>query len=68
MLFVAIVLIGFTWRLIRRLIVKSLHLVFNLTGLTSLYEQATTRRHVRRGQLKQSWFCLPQPLDKDTHT
>lgn len=42
-LFVAIVLVGFTWRLIRRAIVKCLHVVFELTGLTRLYERVWSK-------------------------
>lgn len=40
---VAIVLIGFTWRLMRRAITKCLYIVFKLTGLTRLHDHLWNR-------------------------
>lgn len=54
-LFVAIVLFSFTWRLIRRAIVKCLHLVFKLTGLMRLYEHVRSKRASGRRWTLTSW-------------
>lgn len=47
-LIVAIIAIGFTWRLIRRAIIQCLYLVLKLTGLTRLYDHLRAKRQRRR--------------------
>jgi hypothetical protein len=49
---VVIILIGFTWRLIRRVITKCLYIMFRLTGLTRLYAHLKTSKQRRRLMLE----------------